>query len=50
MEETRHRAEEELEPLRSLQEPLEVLRRDKDTLLEYYARMTPKALDSLTPE
>ena len=36
--------------LLSRQERLEVLKRDKDALLESYARMTPKALDSLTAE
>jgi hypothetical protein len=50
LEETRRLAEEELGALRSRQERLEVLKRDKDTLLEAYARMTPTALDSLTPE
>ena len=50
LEEVRKRAEEELEALRSRRERLEGLERDKDTLLESYAEMTPGALDSLTPE
>jgi hypothetical protein len=50
LEETRRLAEEELGALRSRQERLEVLNRDKDALLESYTRMIPKALDSLTPE
>jgi DNA repair exonuclease SbcCD ATPase subunit len=50
LEELRKMAEGELEALRSRQERLEGLERDKDVLLESYAQMAPKALDSLTPE
>ena len=32
------------------QECVEALERDKDALLEFYAGMTPGALESLTPE
>jgi hypothetical protein len=47
---TREAAERELQALRSRQEVIEQLERDKDTLLDSYARMTPEALDTLTPE
>jgi DNA repair exonuclease SbcCD ATPase subunit len=50
LEEIRGTAQRELETLRSRRERLEELERDKDALLESYARMTPEALDSLTPE
>jgi site-specific DNA recombinase len=50
LEEVRKTAEEELVALRSHQERLEGLERDKDALLESYAQMTPEVLDSLTPE
>ena len=50
LEETRTTAEEELAALRGRKEALEELERDRDALLESYARMTPEALDSLTPE
>jgi DNA repair exonuclease SbcCD ATPase subunit len=50
LEKLRKRAEGELEALQSRREWLEVLKRDKDALLESYAQMTPEALDSLTPE
>jgi hypothetical protein len=50
LEETRATAEEELRIVRSRKEALEELERDKDALLKSYARLTPEALDSLTPE
>lgn len=40
----------ELEVLRSHQERIEGLERDKDALLESYVGMVPQALDGLTPE
>jgi hypothetical protein len=48
--EVRKIAKGELESLRSHQERLEGLERDKDALVESYAQMAPQALDSLTPE
>ena len=50
LEETRAIAERELSAVRGRKEALEKLEQDKDTLLDDYARMTPQALDSLTPE
>jgi hypothetical protein len=50
LEEIRATAQRELEALRSRRERLEELERGKDALLDSYARMTPEALDSLTPE
>lgn len=50
LEETRKTAERALQALRSRQEMLAQLERDKDAILESYARMTPEALDNLTPE
>jgi site-specific DNA recombinase len=50
LEETREAAERELEALRSRRKVLEELERDKDALLEHYARMVPAALDDLTAE
>ena len=43
-------AERELSAVRGRKEVLEKLEQDKDTLLDTYARMTPEAVDSLTPE
>jgi CRISPR-associated endonuclease/helicase Cas3 len=43
-------AEKELKAISTRRETLENLERDKDALLEYYARMTPAALDALSPE
>jgi hypothetical protein len=43
-------AERELQALRSRREVIEQLERDKDSLLESYARMVPEELDRLTPE
>ena len=50
LEETRKTAEKELEALRTRQEKIEELQRDKDALLEHYAALAPDALDSLAPE
>ena len=50
LEETRMTAEEELAAIRGRKEILEELERDRDALLESYAKMTPEALDALTPE
>ena len=50
LEETRMTAVEELVAIRGRKEILEELERDRDTLLESYAVMTPKALDALTRE
>jgi hypothetical protein len=43
-------AEEELATIRGRKEIIEELERDRDALLESYAKMTPEALDALTPE
>jgi site-specific DNA recombinase len=50
VEETRQKAEKELETLKHRQRHLEELERDKDAVLETYARMAPDALDALTPD
>src|SRR5215204_2777876 len=50
LEETRVMAEKELATLRGRKEILEELERDRDALLESYAKMTPETLDALTPE
>jgi site-specific DNA recombinase len=50
LEKTRAIAERGLSAVRGRKEVLEKLEQDKDTLLDTYARMTPEALDSLTPE
>ena len=50
LEEIRKTAKGELEAIRSHEERLEALERDKNALLEYYVEMTPEALESLTPE
>lgn len=50
LEETRRTAERELAILRSHQERLVELERDKETILEHYATITPEALDALSPE
>jgi len=49
LEATRETAEKELRAIRARREVLEALERDKDALLESYARMTPAALDTLSP-
>ena len=50
LEETRETAEKELKALRTRQEKLQELQRDKDTVLEHYTTLAPEALDSLAPE
>lgn len=47
LEDARQTAETELRALRGRQEAIEQLERDKDTLLEFYARMVPEELDRL---
>ena len=47
LERTRQTAERELTTLRSRKEHLHELERDRDVLLESYARMVPEELDSL---
>jgi cell division protein FtsB len=41
LEETRETAEKELETLRTRQEKIEELQRDKDAVLEHYAALAP---------
>ena len=50
LEETRETAQNELEVLDRRRERLDELERDKETILEYYTRMAPEALESLNPE
>jgi hypothetical protein len=50
LEDTREAAEKELQSIRARRVVLEELERDKDALLESYARMTPEALDDLSSE
>ena len=50
LEEIRETAQQELETIDQRREKLKNLERDKETVLEHYARMTPEALDNLTPE
>ena len=50
LDDTRKTAERELEAIRGRKEVLEQLERDRDALLEHYARMVPEALDALAPE
>jgi site-specific DNA recombinase len=50
LEEARKTAERELRNLKSQQEFIEELERDKEALLDYYAALTPEALDALTAE
>ena len=50
LEETRQKAEKELETLKHRQRHLEEMERDEDAVLETYARMAPDALDALTPD
>ena len=50
LEDTRKAAEIEVQTLRSHRQVLAQLERDKDAILESYARMTPEALDKLSPE
>jgi hypothetical protein len=50
LEEIRETAEKELKALRTRQEKIEELQRDKNAVLEHYAALAPEALDSLAPE
>jgi site-specific DNA recombinase len=50
LDETRETAERELESLQGRRKVLEELERDRDALLESYARMVPEELDRLTAE
>ncbi len=50
LEDTRKTAEGELRAIQGQREIIEQLERDRDTILEYYAGMVPKALDELTGE
>jgi polyhydroxyalkanoate synthesis regulator phasin len=49
LEETRKTAQRELEALRGRRERIEEMERDRDALLDNYARMAPEALNELTP-
>jgi site-specific DNA recombinase len=50
LEDARDTAEKELRAVRARRDVLEALERDRDALLESYARMTPAELDTLSPE
>ena len=50
LEETRREARTALDAAKERTGELEALERDKDTLLESYAAVSPEALDTLTPE
>jgi hypothetical protein len=50
LEETRKFAQRELGLLASRQQRFQALERDKEAILESYARIAPEALDALTPE
>jgi len=50
LEETRKAAERELALVKNRQDRIELLERDKDEILNYYATLAPKALDGLSPE
>jgi site-specific DNA recombinase len=50
LEEIRKTARQELEALSQRREKLEELKRDKNALLESYARTVPEGLDALTPK
>ncbi len=50
LEEIRTTAVENLEAIRNRQEWIEEMERDRDTLLDTYARMVPVVLEELTPE
>ncbi len=50
LEEIRETAERELQTLKHRQRHRAELERDKDAVLEYYARLTPEVLDGLTSE
>jgi hypothetical protein len=50
LEDTRRTARRELEALRGGRDRIEEMERDRNTLLDNYARMAPEALNELTPE
>ena len=50
LEETRRTAERELAAIGGRRERIEQLEREKDEVLDSYARMAPEALDSMSPE
>jgi site-specific DNA recombinase len=50
LDETRAAAERELAAVRDRAERLEEFEREAEAVLEFYARLTPKALDALAPE
>lgn len=50
LEETRATAQRELEALQRRRERIEELERDRDVLVERYAKIAPEALDALAPE
>ncbi len=50
LEETQRTAERELAAIENRRERLELLERDKDEILNSYAKMAPEALDILSPE
>jgi hypothetical protein len=50
LEETRKTAQRELEVLRNQEANIAELEADRDAVLEYYEKVTPKALDSLTSQ
>jgi DNA repair exonuclease SbcCD ATPase subunit len=50
LEEIHNTAVEKLEAIRNRQEWIEEMERDRDTLLDTYARMVPEVLEELTPE
>ncbi len=50
LEETRKTAQRQLEALRNHEERMAELEADRDALLDYYAKLSPEALGSLTPE
>jgi hypothetical protein len=50
LEETRKGAERELLILKNRQERVELLKRDRNEILNTYARMVPETLDVLSPE
>jgi site-specific DNA recombinase len=50
LDETRKTAERELEALHGRQERMEQMERDRDVILDEYARMAPETLEVLTPE
>lgn len=50
LEDARESAERELRALEGKREKLEALERDKEAVLDAYARLTPDVLEALTPE